>query len=66
MTVLILYSIQLCITVPIQVTNAEGENGIGTETQHEPSTMYRKGPHGSFTGWQLHKQHVFVKVVPMI
>ena len=25
--------------------------------------MYRKGPHGSFTGRQLHKQHVFVQVV---
>ena len=39
MTALILYLIQSYIIVPIQVTNVEGEDGIGTETQHEPSII---------------------------
>jgi hypothetical protein len=39
MTALILYLIHSCITVPIrEVKHAEGENGIGTETQHEASS----------------------------
>ena len=39
MTALILHLIQSCITVPIQVKHVEGENGIGTETQHEPTII---------------------------